>query len=97
LHPDRCRIALDATFAKNYFGLADDQVSINYTSARILKRSWLAGTQYHFIIQLIKLLACAEADIATKPATVKARIKFIFIGLSLGAGSAYADVTFEDA
>jgi hypothetical protein len=34
---------------------------------------------------------------ATKPATVKARIKFIFIVFPLGAGSAYADVTFEGA
>jgi hypothetical protein len=42
-------------------------------------------------------LACAEADIAIKPPTVRARIRFIFIAFSPGAGSAYADVTFEDA
>jgi hypothetical protein len=40
-------------------------------------------------------LAWAEADIAIKPPTVKARIKFIFIAFSWSAGSAYADVTFE--
>jgi hypothetical protein len=43
------------------------------------------------------MLACAEADMAIKLTTVKARITFIFIRFSKGAGSAYADVTFEDA
>jgi hypothetical protein len=44
-----------------------------------------------------RTLACADADIATKPPIVRARIRFIFIAIFLGAGSAYADVTFEDA
>jgi hypothetical protein len=34
---------------------------------------------------------------ATKPPIVRARIRFIFMAIFLGAGSAYADVTFEDA
>jgi hypothetical protein len=41
-------------------------------------------------------VACAEADKASIPATVKARITFIFIGNSWRAGSAYADVTYVD-
>jgi hypothetical protein len=58
----------------------------------------LAGFQlYQRVSQPIKLLACAEADMAIKPPTVKARIKFIFIAISPGAGGAYADVTFEGA
>jgi hypothetical protein len=42
-------------------------------------------------------LAWADADMASRPAAVRPRITFNFMGNSCRAGSAYADVTYEDA
>jgi chorismate mutase len=40
--------------------------------------------------------ACAAEDMASMPATVTARMRVIFTGNSLDAGSAFTKVTFVD-